>query len=385
MLSWLACELDQDIMTAPKKTLVFHIGDHKTGSTAIQSAFAQAQVSLGDRSVFYPAKLAHNYLKQHCNAYAAPHATGGRKKAIAVFRKLAARVRESDADFSLISAEEMEWVDPEVLHDIITRYFADTVDEIHVIAYVRPHAARLLSSFAERTKLGIPHILSGTLDTLFEETLERRRFHYEPRFSTWRRLFGDQFTLRPMIREHLDQGDVVKDFIRHAFATHDFQITGVGAANASLDLEDLMRLKVLQRHLLEHRNQPRFRHMLGWEFSRILATLPAPQTQTKLRLHRSLAERLHTTYLADAQAMDQSFFDRAPLLENALTGALEAAVDTPQSVEPADYLPPSDLRSLAVLSKVICGMLENDGQDWPDFLHAKRTKETQKIARANKS
>lgn len=374
-------------MTAPKKTLVFHIGDHKTGSTAIQSTFAQAQVSLSDRSVFYPARLAHNYLKQHCDAYVAPNAPGARKKAIAVFRKLATRIRETDADFSLISAEEMEWVDPEILHDIITRYFADTADEIHVIAYVRPHAARLLSSFAERTKLGIPHILSGTLDTLFEDTLAQRRFHYEPRFSTWRRLFGDRFTLRPMIREHLYQGDVVKDFIRHAFATHDFQITGAGAANASLDLEDLMRLKVLQRHLLEHRNQPRYRHMLGWEFSRILATLPAPQTQTrtKLRLHRSLGEKLHATYLADARAMDQSFFDRAPLLENALTGALKAAADTPQSVEPADYLPPSELRSLAVLSKVICGMLENDGQDWPEFLHAKRIKETQKNARANKS
>ena len=53
-----------------KKVLIFHIGDHKTGSTAIQLALAQNRVSLQGKSLFYPAQIANNNIVSHFIAYA---------------------------------------------------------------------------------------------------------------------------------------------------------------------------------------------------------------------------------------------------------------------------------------------------------------------------
>jgi len=362
------------------KTLVFHIGDHKTGSTAIQSAFAQRQVTLKGLSVFYPAKLAHNYLRQHFQAYADPDTPAARQAAIATFKKLAAQIRASDADFCLISTEELERVDPGVFQDIMTTYFADTADEIRIIAYVRPHGARMLSSFVERSKLGVARIMNGTLETFFKATLDNKNFLYEPRFSRWRDLFGDQFTLRPMIRNQLHNGSVVDDIILQAFGVSDFQIKGSGTTNESLVLEDLMRLKVLQTCLLKYSYHPRYRHTIGWEFSRILNALPPPETRTKLQLHKSLATRVHSAYLQDARAMDRAFFDDKARLETELGAMRDGAVQAAQSFDPKDYLPAPELRSLTILSEIISGMLQNEGQKWPKFLHEKRIKDAEGAA-----
>ncbi len=367
---------------APHKTLIIHIGDHKTGSTSIQTAFAKQQVRLAGRTVCYPAKISHNMLKPHCRAYAMPDRPKMRRKAIAVFEKLAGKIRASDADFCLISAEAFETVPPGVLHDIVMRFFAPAADEIRVVGYVRPHAGRLLSSFAERTKIGLRDIMSGTLDSFHASMLADRRLFYHPRFSALRELFGDAFLLRPMIRSELYHGSVVDDFVRHAFGVADFEITGNGQANESLVLEDLMRLKVLQSHL-EGRQPHRPRHALGWEFARVVAHLPPPRSRSRLRLHRTLAQDLHEAYLEDARAMDRDFFDGRPLLEGELDAALAGAVEEPQSVDPVDYLSESDMRSLSILSEIIAGMLENEGRKWPLFFYGKRLKEVREAAALN--
>lgn len=353
-----------------RKTLIFHIGDHKTGSTSIQNAFAQGQVTLEGRSLFYPARFSHNRLKKHCAAYAKQTPSPAYDSAVKTFRQLAARIRKAGADFSLISAESFEGVPPAVFHDIVTSFFSDAADEIRVVAYVRPHAARLLSSFAERTKIGTPSVLTGSLDSFHGEMLAVQRFHYHPRFCALRALFGDRFILRPMIRDQLQGGDVVNDFVHYGFAPAAFRIDGAGMANESLDLQDLMRLKVLQSRLIECQSG-KLRHALGWEFGRVIDTLPPLQARTRLRLHRELAQTVHDTYLADARQMDADFFG-APLLETELDKALKEAVETPQSVDPADYLSASDMRSLTILSEIMAGLFDNDGSDWPAFLRTKR-------------
>lgn len=360
--------------TAPDrrhKTLVIHIGDHKTGSTSIQMAFAQRQVVLENQTVTYPARIAHNGLKPHFNAYMATGRPKARRKAIAAFEALASSIRDADTDFCLISAEAFETVPPPVLHDIVSRFFAPAADEVRVVAYVRPHAARLLSSFAERTKIGLRDVMSGTLESFHASMLDAGRLTYHPRFAALHRLFGDAFLLRPMIRGQLYRDSVVDDFVRHAFGTDAFRVEGQGQANESLALEDLMRLKVLQSHL-EGRQPHRPRHALGWEFARVVEGLPPLETRTRLRLHRSLARALHAAYLDDARAMDREFFAGQPLLEAELDAVRETAADLAQSIDPADYLSASDMRSLSILSEIIAGMLENDGQKWPVFLHGKR-------------
>lgn len=354
------------------KTLIFHIGDCKTGSTSIQLALAQRRVALHGHSLFYPAKLAHNALAAQCINYGKATSREARQKAAVPIQKLAARVRRSDADFTVISAEVLETVKPALFQEIVAHFFADTAEEIRVVSYVRPHAARLLSSFAERTKIGIPRALAGDLNSFVAQKAADREFQYHPRFTAWRAQFGGRFLLRPMIRTELHRHSVVEDFLHHVFGGIGYEISGTDTANESLCLEDLMRLKVLQQQL---QTSADLHLKLGWEFARLLATMPPPPVRSRLQLHRSLAEEIHSTYLDDARALDRDFFDGAPLMANELQHAVDAALDQPQSTEPADHLSPSELRSLDIMSRLVASLLENDEVNWPAFLHGKRVQD----------
>ena len=361
--------------TRRKKTLIFHIGDHKTGSTSIQLAFAKRRVSLKDHSLFYPAKLASNMLGDQFKAYYKADTPEAREDASILMRNLARKIRKSNADFVLVSAEAFEGVPAAIFKDVFDTFFADTADEIRFFCYVRPHSARITSTFAERTKIGGPRVMASSLESYATHLKGTREFFYLKRFEAWHAAFGDRFHLRPMIRDQLYRKSVVDDFIHHAFGGIDFEISGTDAANESLCLDDLMRLKVLQTM---YQGPRKMRLRLGWEMARIVGTLPPPKTTSKLRLHRSLAEDIRDTYMDDARAMDEMFFGGTPMLENELYTAVEKAQDQPQSTDPADYFPESELRSLELLSTLIISMLEHDQVNWPEFLHSKRLDDVRK-------
>jgi len=366
------------------KTLIIHIGDHKTGSTSIQETFAKRQVELEQGTIFYPAKISHNRFKVHFHAYKEGAKPLARKKAAAALSRLAGKIDNSSDDFCLISAEAFETVPPAAIHEIVTTHFEPVADEIRIIAYVRPHAARLLSSFTERSKIGRHKVVAGDLESFYDQFHGAGRILYHPRFSALKALFGDRFTLRPMIRGELYQGSVVTDFIRHAFGTEAFRILGGGSANESLDLVDLMRLKLVQEILLQQHPGKQPRQAFGWEFARVIGQMPPPPERTRLRLHRALAERLHAAYLEDARALDRDFFGGAGLMEAELAAALDSAVPEPQSVDPADYLAPEEIRAITALARIISDMLTNNGQNWQGFLHDNRYKEVRESLDADR-
>lgn len=354
-----------------RKVLIVHIGDHKTGSTSIQLAFAKGLVTLKGHSLCYPAKLASNVLGGQLRAYDTAATPEARAEAAKPFQALAQRIRTADADFTLISAEELEGVAPRLLQDVLSSYFADLADEVRIVAYVRPHAARITSSYAERIKIGIPRVLGSSLEEFGSQKIASKGFVYTPRFTELRRVFGDQFLLRPMIRDQLYKGDVVEDFIHHAFRGLDYEIAADDAANESLCLEDLMRLKVLHQIV----DRPNLRHRLGWEFSRLLGHLPPPPSRSKLKLHKSLADKIHTFYLKDARAMDEAFFGGAPLMESELHTAVKTAIPEAQSCDPAAHLSPAEMHTLTLMSQMVAELLKAPAVDWPAFLHDKRLQE----------
>jgi len=354
--------------TSERKTLVFHIGDHKTGSTAIQHAFARGAVTLEGRKLLYPAKLSHNYLRAPARALSAGTPQRKRETAKEIFAKLADQVRRSDADLVLISAEDLDTIPATRLRQIVDTWFSDTADDIRIVSYVRPHAPRLVSSFATNTKSGAFN--EGTLEDFHHHLLAQERLVYHPRFTALRDAFGGDFILRPMIRDHLHDGDVIRDFIRHGLGVDSFHLAPVPAVNETLGLEDLMRLKLLQQHH-QHLRQP-LRRALGWEFGHLLNTLPRPASSSRLALHKSLAEEIRKTYLEDARALDRDFFDGAPLLEADLDRALRDAVDTAQSVDPADHLCDAEQRTLAAMATIVSEMLRQKEVDWPRVFRGRR-------------
>ncbi|MAY86036.1 MAG: hypothetical protein CML02_04860 [Pseudooceanicola sp.] len=364
----------------PRKTLIFHIGDHKTGSTSIQYAFAQKQVRLEGASVFYPAKITMNMLRRHFDAAedgSSPKAAARAEKA---FADLGTRLKAATEDYCLVSAEGFEKVPAATFHQTLKTHWAEGDERLRVIAYARPHAARVMSSFAERVKIGLRAVVDATPDAFFDQMREIDRFQYHPRFQSWRDEFGAAFLLRPMIRTRLREGDVVRDFIHEAFDGRPFELLEGAAANESLCLEDLMRLKVVQMEL--RKLPPRVRHSFGWEFGRVLATLPPPETRTKLELHKSLAERIRAEYLEDARAMDRDFFGGESVLETELDRACDTARAEPQSVCPSDYLSGEELRSVTLMGRILAGIFENDQVNWPVFLFEKRLQEVREVARA---
>lgn len=347
------------------RRLIFHIGDHKTGSTSIQNILAQGAFTAGGRRVLYPTSLNHNYLPALIEAEAADGrprpGTGDRPGPARLARTIAA----SDADVAIISGEVFENLDPDLLHAAVERHFRGTADEIRVIAYVRPHAARLVSSFAEQVKIGW---FQGSLDDFARKTRRNRRFIYHPRFSRLRALFGDAFTLRPMIREELWQGCVVHDFLATALGDRNLAVTGPTTDNSSLSVEDLAVLSMVQARLRAHGKWGR--HALGWTFSRLAAARPAKGT--RLRLHRALAERVAADHAADAEAMDRDFFGGRPLLRGALAAAVETASEAPVPLAPEALFAPDERRRLELMADLVAEMYARAPKGWRPHFHERR-------------
>lgn len=359
------------------KTLIFHIGDHKTGSTSIQNAFAEGRVSLDQKTFLYPAQLASNVLKKHFLNWAEAPDGPQKNKAARPLAALADRIKTADVDYVVVSAEELEWVPIDIFKQVVDHFFAAAADEIRIIAYVRPHAPRIVSSYCEYTKIGLPHTLKQDLVQFTHDSAKTDVFTYHGRFQHWRSLYGDAFLLRPMVRSALVNGSVVADFLTHAFPGDSYQLQDDVMSNESLDLVDLMRLKVLQSNLLDQ--SPRLRHQVGWDFLHQTSQMSPPSKRQKLQFHRALAKEIRTFYLEDARAVDRDFFDGKPLLETDLDKTIRKAPRRKQPVDPRHYLTDSEIRSLEIMSRFITDMFAIEDVNWPMFFHKKSIAKVQAI------
>lgn len=354
---------------AMRRKLVFHIGHHKTGSTTIQDAFATGRVRLASGRILYPGRMAHNYLSRHFETYAT---TGKALKGSAAFPglpTLSEMMRREDYDFAVISGEEFEGADPGKVRKVLERFMLPHVTDHVILCYVRPHAARLLSSFAENLKLGL---FADTPEAFFRKVLKTGRFHYARRLPPWERVFDGHFRLRPMIRAELAGGSVLQDFVETAFGTDNPAITDAGApANESLCIEDLLLVRLVQDALAKR--DRRLRHAMGWQIAPALAAVARPNgAGTRLALHKSLAAQIRTSYLNDAREMDARFFSGRPVLAEALDRAVDEAVAVAQSLDPRDYFGAETLRIVSVLAAQIDQLLDHEKGPWPAYLLERR-------------
>ncbi|MCB1396680.1 MAG: hypothetical protein H6898_12630 [Rhodobacter sp.] len=363
-----------------RRKLVLHIGHHKTGSTSIQNAFATGMVRLDGGTILYPAEMAHNYLRRHVDAFIEDGKILNGGPGMPNLPALAETLQTNSFDYAVLSGEEFEGASPRAVKKTLSRFLLPHVSDHLVVCYIRPHAARVLSSYAEQVKLGL---FDGTPDEFLDKCLRRQRFFFTKPLSTWRKVFGEHFVLRPMIREQLVNNSVLDDFLAASFdADTRVSVVGDQSANESMSLEDLMIARIVQQRMQERNRQ--MRHAMGWELSLKLAanTLPGVR-RTKVRLHKALAERIRTTYLADARDLDARFFDRKPLLASELERAVDEALPEAQSFEPSDHFDATALRSIEVLADIIDGMLDHNDEPWPAYLRAHRLAELHE-ARAEK-
>jgi len=358
-----------------ENVLVFHIGDHKTGTTTIQNALAAECFDIEGAELRYPAPLNHNYLMARINAHLNDTEPPPLKAEQMLLSELADYVRNAGPGYTVISGEVFENLPPDVFQDILNTFFKGCADRIRVVAYVRPHAQRILSSYAEQIKIGW---FLDPMQTFFEHNLESRRFHYAPRFAKWREIFGDDFVLRPMTRKALRNGSILEDFAYAAFDGRPCAIEDYPAENQAVSLRELALLKYLQGQFQD--KEKWLRHTLGWELARRLEQmrLIGDSKSRKLTMSKGLVEKVRAAYFEDARAVDQMFFGDQTWLQDAFDEAAAKAPIAEQRLDPEVFFSADQLRNLSVLARMIGDMLDVKA-GWPAYFHRHRIEDVRRF------
>jgi hypothetical protein len=187
--------------------IVFHIGTHKTGSSAIQGSLLQSSDALLARGILYPrtgrgrpglARLTDELRESSTPAEAPVH------------RALVDETLTSDASVLVLSAEDFSSPRSAPRSAAWARSLCTELraDRSNVVAYVRPQWEWIESSYAQQVKTGL--IWAPFADYL-EAMLASDSLDYRTRLDPWREAFED-LEVRPYSSALLFDGDVVDDF-----------------------------------------------------------------------------------------------------------------------------------------------------------------------------
>ena len=331
--------------------IVFHLGDCKTGTTSIQSALAHQSWTHPSATVCYPAQVNHIPLAKTLTTDSEKPFEAKR------FSQVVKAFRRSDARHGVISAEHFEFVDPHLVDKAIKKHFGRDAAKVRLVAYVRPHADRFVSTFAERAKKGL---FQGSMMRLHERMKNNQFLIYAPRFETWRSLFGERFTLRPFVRSDLYHSDVVEDFLHYLFADDQFALKDVAATNESLSVQDIAMMRGLHKELRElGMPQGKTNEQFGWYMSDLLAAMPYPDGPIKPAMPKGLAREFTTLYAEDAARLDEVFFQGTPM-SDALQAAPDKAVAKGVSFQAEDHFNAVELRQIKVWAQMLHRLMAAD-------------------------
>ncbi|MWB77480.1 hypothetical protein GLS40_05535 [Pseudooceanicola sp. 216_PA32_1] len=345
--------------------LVLHIGDCKSGSTAIQSVLAAGSytisggtpVRLKYATAGRPEALNHHRLSNSL------HMDQARQFRDRAWGRLGDEFRSNDSDILVVSSERFEFTAPGDVRAALEQFLPESLDTLEIVAYVRPHAARLLSGYAQNIKQGL---FNGELPEFLEQVQKEKRFDYADRLISWRDTFGaDRVSVRPMIRSDLQGQCVVHDFLTACVAGtgNTVKVEKIPDANSSLGAEALALMREVTRRLREQnpaQNQQRA-NMLQ-RFAHNLET-SGKFVSDALQLDPALAAQVRDIYGADADRCDAEFFG-GPVLRNALDKAVAQAQEpvTPPDPHVVDRMTELTLIWVDMMGNAMRQMAQNQRQ-----------------------
>lgn len=335
--------------------LVLHLGDFKTGSTAIQSWLNRhgAAAGIATPPGFNQAALAHSLTTppEACDAAFA-----------ALAQDLAPYLAQhptKDADGTgarhiVISAEHFEMSPPDVLATMLDRHLPDLARDARLIAYVRPHPAAFLARFAESVKIG-SHM--GDLASYLDRPDIPRRLAYGSRLGAWADVFGARLTVRLFDLAAFPGRDVRRDFLRFVTGRDPGALPVAEDANPTPGLIALSRARALHQAIGP---LPQAARNAQFTLGRAWGRLIAEPGDTPLQLDRALALRLRDAFGAEAAAADARFLPGAPLTR-ALDSAAATAPLTVPALDPARQLQPAALAEIARTGALLRTGFARDG------------------------
>lgn len=329
--------------------LVLHLGDFKTGTTALQRWLEESP----------PPELAALPGAPHAGlATGLGDPAGTRARLAGIGRALDA----AKAPALVVSAEHFEFANPARLKEALAAHLPGI--DLRLLAWVRPHGAAYLARYGESAKVGA---FAGPPEAYLDWPPTRRRMAYAARFGRWRAAFGDRFALHLYAREALPGGDIRRAFARAAAGTDPGPLPAGPGPNPALGTEGLALARAVQAAigpLPADEAAKGARFTLGRAIGRVLAARPGAADDPPLVADRALAHRLHEAFFEDAAALDAAFFGPGQPLTDSLRAALADAPDTAPGPDP-DRLAP-EARATAQL----WGRMLAEGLATPARAHA---------------
>lgn len=211
-----ASTLLPDVEPLPPDAVLLHIGVHKTGTTAIQAALADARSELKASKVVYPGKLQAQHraalavLQRHWGW----NTRGGAVLDTSHFEKLARRVRKN-TDRVVISSEFFCETDEATTRRVVTDLGAS---RLHVIVTLRNLGRLLPSSWQQYLKYGLTTPYEAWLEDVFatpgsskmSPTFWRRHDHGAV-LTRWAEAVGPQ-NLTVLVLEGVDRTAMFRTF-----------------------------------------------------------------------------------------------------------------------------------------------------------------------------
>lgn len=331
--------------------LLFHIGDAKTGTSSIQTALRN-RIWKTEGPVLVP--------QPELNAIGLAKAVDRNgKKSRLLFEQKSRWAAENAGDIGVISSEFFARNDPISFRRALETHLPEYAHTARILAYFRPHAPLIVSSFAQRAKSGT---FTGNLDAFIVEIAHRPRFSGMKRFGPWRDTFGDRFILRPFIRDALKDHDVVADFFDIALEGAPFTLTADTHSNESLSVELLATLAHVHKVLQTEGVNETLPGAIGGAMMRLVARRKSREG-TKVRLHKAAALRIQELWHKDAKQLDATFF-AAPLMQNALDTAVDLAIDKPQDFSISACLSETAIADIDDIARHLADCLKRHPKAW---------------------
>lgn len=301
--------------------LYLHVGIHKTGSTAFQSAHNQRRERLREYGITYLTAGLENGNHRRL-ADSIPRNDGSGESDCEIWRSAVEEITAAPQDACVISSENFDRLECNQV-----RWLSCKLKDIDttIVVYLRPQAKLLVSQYNQQIKEGY---IRQSLEAFIDSTVARRPrwLDFPTLLGPWMTWFGsERVKVRVAEADRLEGGSVVEDFFRllgHNSLGADLR--GSSWRNVSLNAEalegirDVLNLDEVWEIPREARRQV---------FRAFVRTLKQPDLFGGSEPGRQITERCRTEFAEDNKWVGDKCFAGNNVLDDCYLQRLESSGD----------------------------------------------------------